>query len=359
MGQAMDRNLAFELVRVTESAAMACARWMGRGDKEASDQAAVDAMRFALQYVGMDGIVVIGEGEKDQAPMLYNGERVGSGTPPLVDVAVDPIDGTTLLAKGLPNAISAVALAPRGAMFNPRNVFYMNKIAVGPSARGAIDINLSVAENLRSIAKAKRYRVEDLTVVVLDRDRHSRLISEIRQAGARIMLIAHGDIAGGLMPALEGTGIDVLMGIGGAPEGVITACALKCMGGEIQCKLWPRDEAERGRGQAMGLDFERVLTTGDLVAGEDVFFAATGVTDGELLRGVRYTEDGAKTYSLAMRASSGTVRVVEAVHRFEKLMRIASLPYQGKHPAQAPPAGADRRRAPGLGPGRRQHDTGA
>ena len=354
----MDPNLAFELVRVTESAAMASAHWMGRGDKESADQAAVDAMRFALQYVGMDGIVVIGEGEKDQAPMLYNGERVGNGTPRLIDVAVDPIDGTTLLAKGLPNAISAVAIAPRGTMFNPRDIFYMDKIAVGPAARGSIDINLSVTENLRSIAKAKGFRVEDLTVVVLDRDRHAQLISEIRGAGARIMLIGHGDIAGGLMPALEGTGIDVLMGIGGAPEAVITACALKCMGGEIQCKLWPRDEAERSRGQAAGLDFDRVLTTDDLVAGEDVFFAATGVTDGELLHGVRYTVDGAKTHSLAMRARSGTVRTVEATHKFEKLMRFASLPYQSPPAEQAPVTG-DRRRTPGLGPVMRQRNGGA
>ncbi len=328
MRKPMDRNLAFELVRATEAAAMAAARWMGRGNREAADQAAVDAMRFALQSVDMDGIVVIGEGEKDEAPMLYNGERVGSGHLPEVDVAVDPIDGTTLLAKGLPNAISALAIAERGALFNPAGIFYMQKIAVGPQAKGAIDINAPVAENLRRVAAAKHYRVEDLTVVVLDRDRHSKLIADIREVGARIMLISHGDIAGGLMPAMEDTGVDLLMGIGGAPEAVITACALKCLGGEIQCKLWPRDEADRRKGEARGLNFDRVLTIDDLVAGDDVFFAATGVTDGELLRGVRYTSTGATTHSLAMRARSGTVRVVEATHHFAKLMRFAALPYQ-------------------------------
>lgn len=328
MREPMDRNLAFELVRVTESAALNAAHWMGRGNREAADQAAVDAMRRTLQSVDMDGIVVIGEGEKDEAPMLYNGEQVGNGNPPLVDVAVDPIDGTTLLAKGLPNAVSAVAIAERGAMFDPTGMFYMNKIAVGPSARGAINIDDSPAGNLRRIARMKRFRVSDLTVVVLDRPRHEQLIAEIREAGARIMLISHGDIAGGLMPALEGTGIDVLMGIGGAPEAVITACALKCIGGEIQCKLWPRTEEERRRGETNGLDFERVLTTDDLAAGDDMFFAATGVTDGELLRGVRFTSKGAKTSSLAMRCRSGTVRMVESTHSLAKLYRRRVLPAQ-------------------------------
>jgi fructose-1,6-bisphosphatase II len=317
----MDRNLAFELVRVTESAALDAAEWMGRGNREGADQAAVDAMRITLQSVDMDGIVVIGEGEKDEAPMLFNGERVGNGNAPQVDVAVDPIDGTTLLAKGLPNAISAVAIAERGAMFNPTGIFYMNKIAVGPSARGAIDINASPAENLRCIAQMKQRRVDELTVVVLDRERHDSLISDIRETGARIMLISHGDIAGGLMPALEGTGIDVLMGTGGAPEAVITACALKCMGGEIQCKLWPRNEDERQKGEINGLDFDRVLETDDLVGGNDIFFAATGVTDGGLLRGVRLTARGAKTASLAMRARSGTVRMLETFHDFTKPQR--------------------------------------
>lgn len=328
MREPMDRNLAFELVRVTEAAALNAAHWMGRGNREAADQAAVDAMRHTLQSVNMDGVVVIGEGEKDEAPMLFNGEKVGNGNSPLVDVAVDPIDGTTLLAKGLPNAISAVAIAERGALFDPTGMFYMNKITVGPSARGAININDSPAGNLRRIARMKRYRVSDLTVVVLDRPRHEHLIAEIREAGARIMLISHGDIAGGLMPALEGTGIDVLMGVGGAPEAVITACALKCMGGEIQCKLWPRTEDERRKGEANGIDFERVLTTDDLAAGDDMFFAATGVTDGELLRGVRFSSKGAKTSSLAMRCKSGTVRMVESTHSLAKLYRRRILPEQ-------------------------------
>jgi fructose-1,6-bisphosphatase II len=329
MREPMDRNLAFELVRVTEAASLAAARWMGRGNREAADQAAVDAMRYALQSVGMDGLVVIGEGEKDEAPMLYNGEIVGSGGLPAVDVAVDPIDGTTLLANGLPNAISAVAISKRGAMYDPpKGVFYMNKIAVGREAKGVIDINAPVAENLRNIALAKRYRVEDLTVVILDRDRHKQLINEVREAGARIKLISHGDIAGGVAPGMDETGIDVLMGIGGAPEAVIVACAIKCLGGELQCKLWPRNEQERQAGEAQGIDYNKVLTLDDLVSSEDVFFAATGVTEGEMLRGVRYTSTGAVTQSLAMRGLSGTVRMMEATHNFEKLMKITALPYQ-------------------------------
>jgi len=324
----MDRNLAFELVRVTEAAALAAARWMGRGNREAADKAAVDAMRYALQSVDMDGIVVIGEGEKDEAPMLFNGERVGKGCPPAVDVAVDPIDGTTLLAKGLPNAISCVAVGERGSFFDPAGLFYMNKIAVGPAAKGAIDINASVAENLHRIAEAKRFHVEDLTVVVLDRDRHEGLVNEIRAVGARIKLIGHGDIAGGLMPAIEGTGIDVLMGVGGAPEAVTTACALKILGGDMQCKLWPRNGEDRRRCEDAGLDIDRVLTIEDMAQGDDLFFAATGVTDGELLQGVRYTSQGVKTSSLAMRGRSGTVRLLEATHNFDKLLRITQLPYK-------------------------------
>ncbi|MHB9092274.1 MAG: class II fructose-bisphosphatase [Chloroflexota bacterium] len=324
----MDRNLAFELVRATEAAALASARWMGRGNRESADGAAVDAMRYALRSVGMDGIVVIGEGEKDKAPWLFNGERVGTGSAPKVDVAVDPIDGTTLLAKGLPNAISALAIAERGAMFNPTGIFYMDKIAVGPEAKGAIDINLSVTQNLHRIAEAKRYRVEDLTVVVLDRERHKHLIAEIREAGSRIKLIDHGDIAGGLMPALADTGVDVLMGVGGAPEAVVTACALKCIGGEMQCKLWPRDAEDRRKGEERGLDFNQVLTLDDLCNCDDIFFAATGITDGELLRGVRYTRNGAKTQSLAMRARSGTVRMIEANHNLDKIMQFTSVPYR-------------------------------
>jgi fructose-1,6-bisphosphatase II len=323
----MDRNLAFELVRATEAAALGAARWMGRGNREAADQAAVDAMRFALDSLEIDGIVVIGEGEKDEAPMLANGERVGTGHPPEVDIAVDPIDGTTLLSKGLPNAISALAIAERGAMFNPAGIFYMEKIAVGPEVKGAIDINVSVTENLHRIAEAKRVKVEDLTVVCLDRDRHAKLINEVREAGARLKLIAHGDIAGGLDPAMATTGIDVLMGVGGAPEAVVTACALKCLGGDMQCKLWPRNDDDRREGEARGLDFNRVLQLDDLCAGNDIFFAATGVTDGDLLRGVRYVRHGATTQSLAMRARSGTVRLIEATHNLDKLSQFTAVPY--------------------------------
>lgn len=328
MREPMDRNLAFELARATEAAALAAAQWMGRGNREAADGAAVDAMRYVLNYMDFDGVVVIGEGEKDKAPMLFNGERLGKGTPPAVDVAVDPIDGTTLLANGLPNAIAALAIAERGTLFDPVNIFYMDKIAVGPAARGAIDINLSVKENLSRIAEAKRYRVEELTVVILDRPRHAKLIADVREAGSRIKLISHGDIAGGLGPALEGTGIDVLMGVGGAPEAVLTACALRCLGGDLQCKLWPRDQEDRRKGEASGLDFDRVLNIGDLCSGEDVFFAATGITDGELLRGVRYSADGAKTQSLAMRARSGTVRLIESTHNLDKLARYTAETYR-------------------------------
>lgn len=324
----MDRNLAFELVRATEAAALGAARWMGRGNREAADQAAVDAMRFALDSLDIDGIVVIGEGEKDEAPMLANGERIGTGHPPEVDVAVDPIDGTTLLAKGLPNAISALAIAERGAMFNPAGIFYMDKIAVGPAARGAIDINASVTENLNRVAEAKRLKVEDLTVVTLDRERHAKLIEEAREAGARIKLISHGDIAGALSTAMPESGIDVLLGVGGAPEAVVTACALKCLGGDMQCKLWPRNEEDKRRGEERGLDFNRVLYLDDLCAGTDIFFAATGVTDGDLLRGVRYFPSGARTQSIAMRARSGTVRMIEAIHNLDKLSLFTSVPYR-------------------------------
>lgn len=322
-----DRNLALELVRVTEAAAMTAARWMGRGDKEGADQAAVDAMRFMLSTVEMDGIVVIGEGEKDEAPMLYNGERVGTGRPPQVDVAVDPIDGTRLLSLGRSNALSVVAISERGTMFNPGKVVYMQKIAVGPAAKGVIDIEAPVQENLRRIAEAKGMHVFDLTVVVLDRPRHQKLIQEIREAGARIRLISDGDVAGALMTAMEGTGVDVLMGIGGTPEGVIAACALKCLGGEIQGKLWPRNEEEIRWAAENGLDVNQVLTTDDLVRGDNVFFAATGITDGELLRGVHYFGGGAKTHSLVMRGRSGTIRYIEATHRWDKLSRISRIAY--------------------------------
>lgn len=327
MSQKPDRNLALELVRATEAAALAAGRWMGRGDKIGADQAAVDAMRLSLNSIAMDGVVVIGEGEKDKAPMLYNGEVLGTGAPPPVDIAVDPIDGTRLTSLGLPGAISVVALSERDTMYSPGSIVYMNKIAVGPEAKGVIDINAPVEENLKKVARAKKRDVDDLTVVILDRPRHEQLISEVRAAGARIKLIPDGDISGGLMTAIEDTGLDVLMGIGGSPEAVITACALKCIGGEIQCKLWPRNEEERQKALNEGLDLERVLTIDDLVQGDNVFFAATGVTDGELLQGVKYFGSGAKTYSIVMRSKSGTVRLVEATHKWEKLMRFSLIKF--------------------------------
>ncbi len=312
------RNLALELVRVTETAAISAARWVGRGDKEGADQAAVDAMRAMIGTVSMSGIVVIGEGEKDNAPMLYNGEAVGDGSSPACDVAVDPIDGTTLAAKGMNNAISVIALAQRGAMYDPSSVFYMNKIVTGPEAADVVDIDAPVLENLRKIAKAKHMDIHDLTVVVLDRPRHDQLVKEIREAGARIKFISDGDVAGAVMAARPDTGVDVLMGIGGTPEGIIAACAMKCMGGVIQGKLMPRDDAERERAQDARLDLERILTTNDLVSGEDVFFAATGITDGELLRGVRFHDTKIFSQSIVMRARSKTIRVIETEHPTER-----------------------------------------
>jgi fructose-1,6-bisphosphatase II len=323
----LDRNLAFELARVTEAAALASARWMGKGDKVAADQAAVNAMRYALGHVDMDGVVVIGEGEKDEAPMLYIGEAIGNGQPPRVDIAVDPIDGTTLLSKGLPNAVAVVALAERGTMYYPPGIVYMEKLAVGPIGKGKVSLELSVGENIRALADARGGDPDDLTVVVLDRPRHAELIEQIREAGARIKLISDGDIAGGIMPALEETGIDMLMGVGGSPEAVTTACALKCLGGDIQCKLWPRNDEERAQAEKLGLALDRVLTIDDLVKSDDVFFSLTGVTDGELVRGVRYFSRGARTETLAMRSRSGTVRRVSAVHHFDKLMRYSELAY--------------------------------
>lgn len=322
-----DRNLALELVRVTEAAALAAGRWMGRGDKEAVDHAAVEAMRLVLNTIRMDGIVVIGEGEKDQAPMLYNGERLGTGEPPQVDIAVDPVEGTTLLAQGQPNALSVVALAERGTMFFPGPIVYMDKIAVGPEAKGAIDIEAPVAVNLRNVARARGKDINDLTVVMLDRDRHKKLIEEVRRAGARIRLLPHGDVAGGLMTAMESTGIDILLGIGGSPEAVLTACALKCIGGEIQAKLWPRNEEERRRALDMGYDLDKIYTTDDLCSGQNIFFSATGITDGELLKGVRYFGGGARTETLVMRSKSGTVRRIEATHRWDKLMQFSLIAF--------------------------------
>ena len=322
-----DRNLALELVRVTEAAAMGAGRWIGRGEKESADQAAVDAMRLMLDTVEMDGVVVIGEGEKDEAPMLYNGEHVGSGHGPQVDVAVDPLEGTRLTALGQPNAIAVIALAERGTMFFPGAAVYMNKIAVGPEAADAIDIDAPPAENVERVAKAKGCRAGDVSVVVLDRPRHEQLIAELREVGARVNLIPDGDVAPAIAASQGGTGVDMLMGIGGTPEGVIAACAVKSFGGALQGKLWPRDDGERQALLDAGLDPDRVLTTDDLVGGDDLFIAATGVTTGALLRGVRYTTDGAVTESLVIRSRSGTVRRIEATHAFEKLTRFTGREY--------------------------------
>jgi fructose-1,6-bisphosphatase II len=321
------RNLALELVRVTEAGALAAGRFMGRGDKEAADAAAVNAMRFVLQTVDMNGIIVIGEGEKDNAPMLYNGESVGNGAPPAVDVAVDPIDGTRPLAFGRTNSLATVAIAPRGTMFNPGPFVYMNKLAVGPEAKGTINIEKSITENLRAIAKAKRKDVEDLTTIILDRPRHTDMIAEIRSVGARIRIIPDGDVAAALMTARPDSGVDVLIGIGGTPEGVLAACALRAMGGEIQGKLYARDAGELQRGRDAGYNFDRILTMDDLVASEDVFFAATGITDGSLLAGVRYFGHGARTDSLVVRGLTGTVRQIIATHSLDKLETLSTVKY--------------------------------
>ena len=327
MSEAPDRNLALELVRATEAAALAAARWVGRGQKEEGDGAAVDALRLLLGTVRMNGIVVIGEGEKDEAPMLYNGEVVGNLTGPLVDVAVDPVEGTNLLAKGLPNSISVVAIAPRGALFDPGPAFYMDKLVVGPEAVGKVDIDVSPAENLRAVAVAKGLDVSEVTVVILDRARNQATIQAIRAAGARVRLISDGDVAPSLMTALPGTGIDVVMGIGGTPEGVITACAMHGLGGEIQGRLAPQSDDERQRLAAAGVNVGRKLSLADLAAGDDHFFAATGITQGDFLRGVRYTATGAVTHSLVTRSRSGTWRTVEAFHRWDKLMQISKVEY--------------------------------
>ena len=325
---APDRNIALELVRVTESAAMAAARWVGRGEKESADQAAVDGMRGVLDTVRMRGIVVIGEGEKDRAPMLFNGEEVGNGEGPEVDVAVDPLEGTRLTALGQPNAIAVIAVAERGTMLFPGPAFYMEKIAVGPRAIDAIDITRSPTENVNRVAEALRKTPREIDVVVLERDRHDDLIVELRAAGARVHLIRDGDVAPAIAAARPGTGVDMLYGIGGTPEGVISAAALKCVGGGIQGRLWPRDDAERQALVEAGLDPERVLRTSDLVTGDDVFVAATGVTTGALLRGVKYTADGAETDSIVMRSRSGTVRRVSANHALEKLSALTGLEYR-------------------------------
>jgi fructose-1,6-bisphosphatase II len=326
-GGAPDRNLAMELVRVTEAAALAAARWMGRGDKEAADGAAVDAMRLMLDTVNMDGIVVIGEGEKDNAPMLFNGEHIGNGQPPVMDIAVDPIDGTTLTSKGMGGALAVVAASERGTMFDPGPCVYMEKIAVGEEVADAVDIEAPIAENLSRLAKARKTDVANITVTILDRPRHDQIVKEIREAGARIKFIADGDVAGAISAARGGTGVDMLLGVGGTPEGVIAAAAIKCLGGAIQGRLWPRTEEERDAAVQAGYELDKVLTTDDLVSGDDVFFAATGVTDGDLLNGVRYRGDNAITQSIVMRSRSGTVRQVDALHRTEKLKKFSDTLY--------------------------------
>ncbi|HEX7745145.1 MAG TPA: class II fructose-bisphosphatase [Micromonosporaceae bacterium] len=326
----LDRNLALDLVRVTEAAAMSAGRWVGRGDKEGGDGAAVDAMRKLINAIPMRGVVVIGEGEKDKAPMLFNGEEVGDGTGPEVDVAVDPIDGTTLMSKGMPNALAVLAVAERGAMYDPSAVFYMNKLAVGPAYADIVDIEAGVGENLRRIAKAKRTDISEVIVCVLDRPRHADLVRDIRRAGAAIHFITDGDIAGAIAAARGESGVDVLMGIGGTPEGITAACALKCMGGAMQAKLWPRDDEEREKALAAGHDLDRVLTTDDLVTGDNSFFVATGITTGDLLRGVRYRSGGAYTQSIVMRSKSGTIRVIDSYHRLEKLALYSAVDFDGR-----------------------------
>jgi fructose-1,6-bisphosphatase II len=328
---APDRNLALELVRVTEAAAMAAGRWVGRGDKNGADGAAVDAMRAMIGTVAMKGVVVIGEGEKDEAPMLFNGEEVGDGNGPECDVAVDPVDGTTLTAKGQNNALAVIAVSERGTMFDPGVCVYMEKIATGPEAADVVDINAPIEANIEAVAKAKGCDNEDVTVCILDRPRHDELVRNVRAAGARIKLITDGDIAGVIMAAKAGTGVDLLVGIGGTPEGITAACAIKCLGGTIQGKLWPRDEEERQHAIDAGYDLDQVLTTDDLVRSDNVFFVATGVTDGELLRGVRYRGGGATTHSLVMRSRSGTIRYVESEHRLRKLMTYSKVDFEHHH----------------------------
>ena len=320
-----DRNIALEMVRATEAAAMSASRWMGRGDKNGVDGAAVNAMRFMLNTVDMDGLVVIGEGEKDSAPMLFNGEKLGHGTVPKVDIAVDPIDGTRLTALGLPNAVSVVAFAERGTMYDPRHIFYMEKIATGPAAADVIDINAPIADNIRKVAKALGKRVEDVTVIVLDRPRHEKIIQEIREISARIRLILDGDVAGALSTCKPGSGIDLLVGVGGSPEAVISACAIKCVKGNMQCKLWPRDETEANKCREYGMDLDKVLTLDDLVSSDNVYFAATGVTDVDWLSGVKYFADTIKTSSLVMRSRSETIRYISAEHKYKKLELLGDM----------------------------------
>ncbi|GAA2075262.1 class II fructose-bisphosphatase [Actinomadura alba] len=322
---APDRNLAVELVRVTEAAAMAAARWVGRGDKNGADGAAVNAMRQLINTVSMKGVVVIGEGEKDNAPMLYNGEQVGDGSGAECDVAVDPIDGTRLTALGMNNAISVIAVSARGSMYDPSAVFYMEKLVTGPEAADAVDIQRPISDNIRAVARAKGCSPQDVTVVILDRPRHEDIVKQIREAGARIKFITDGDVAGAIMAAREGTGVDLLLGIGGTPEGIIAACAIKALGGVIQGRLWPQDDAERQKAIDAGHDLGRVLTTDDLVTSDDVFFAATGITDGELASGVRYRKGTASTSSLVMRSRSGTIRNIQSEHQLSKLRAYSAI----------------------------------
>ncbi|WP_271635125.1 class II fructose-bisphosphatase [Solicola gregarius] len=325
---APDRNLALDLVRITEAAGMAAARWVGRGDKNGADGVAVNAMRALINTVQMSGVVVIGEGEKDNAPMLFNGEEVGDGTGPACDVAVDPIDGTTLTAKAMPNAVSVLAVAPRHSMYDPSAVFYMEKLVTGPEAADVVDIRLPLAENIHRVAKSKGLDAGDVTVCILDRPRHEQLVTEIREAGARIKFITDGDVAGAILAASPDTGVDMLVGVGGTPEGIIAACAMKCMGGLIQGRLWPTDDAERERAIAAGHDLDRVLTTDDLVRGDDCFFVATGITDGELMKGVRFGAGTASTESVVMRSRSGTIRKISSQHKLEKLMAYSSIDFE-------------------------------
>lgn len=327
MAEIPDRNLGLDLARVTETAAMAGARWQGRGDKEAADQAAVDGMRAHLGTLDLDGIVVIGEGEKDEAPMLHNGEHVGNGQGAPVDVAVDPIDGTSLTAAGMPGALSVIAVAERGTMFSPGSMVYMDKIAVGPEAKGFIDIDAPIAHNLRKVAKAKEGDVNDLTVIILDRPRNAHFIQAVREAGARIRLIRDGDVQGAIAAAAPESGIDMLIGIGGSPEGVLAAAALRCMGGEIQGRLWARNDADRAYAAERGFDLDRIMGITDLVGGTNVSFAATGVTGGEFLRGVQFHGDGAITHSVMMRSKTGSIRYMDAHHNLNKLRTISAVEY--------------------------------
>jgi fructose-1,6-bisphosphatase II len=337
MSDQLDRNLALDLVRVTEGAALAAARWMGRGHKENADGAAVGAMRLLLGQIEIDGTVVIGEGEKDHAPMLFNGERIGravqapevKGSAPSVDIAVDPVDGTRILAYGLPNALAVIAIADHGSMLAPGHLVYMDKIAVGREGRGLINIDASVETNLTALARAKNTSVSDLTAVILDRPRNQKYVDAVRATGARLKLILDGDVAAGISTAMEGTGVDILLGIGGSPEGVITAAALKCLGGDIQAKLWARDDSERAYAREIQRDLSQTLTINNLVSSDNVFFSATGITDGELLKGVHYSSGGATTESLVMRSRSGTVRRILSTHRLQKLMRFSQIEYGG------------------------------